>query len=50
MAYCLQRRAFLLIDPPPEIDDVPSAMDWKSVGLEVARQEWRRLFSAPETG
>ncbi len=35
MAYCLERRAFLLIDPHPEIDDVPAATDWKSVGLKV---------------
>jgi hypothetical protein len=37
MAYCLQRRAFLLIDPPPQIADVPSAMDWKTAptGLTV---------------
>jgi phage tail sheath protein FI len=35
MAYCIQRRAFLLIDPPPEVQDVPSAIDWKSAGLTV---------------
>ena len=35
MAYCLERRAFLLVDSPPEIDDLPSATDWKSVGLTV---------------
>ncbi len=35
MTYCLGRRAFLLIDAPPEVDDVPSAVDWKTSGLTV---------------
>jgi uncharacterized protein len=35
MAFCNKRRAFLLIDPPPEIDDVDSAVDWKSSQLTV---------------
>jgi phage tail sheath protein FI len=33
--YCKKRRAFLLIDAPPEIADVASATDWKSSGLTV---------------
>jgi phage tail sheath protein FI len=35
MTYCLGRRAFLLIDAPPEIKDVSSAVDWKTSGLTV---------------
>ena len=36
MTYCKYvRRAFLLIDPPPEVRDVPSAVDWKTAGLTV---------------
>ncbi len=33
--YCGKRRAFLLIDPPPNINDVDSAADWKSSTLTV---------------
>ena len=36
MTYCKNvRRAFLLIDPPPEVRDVPTAVDWKTAGLTV---------------
>src|SRR5204863_4318738 len=35
MSYCIQRRAFLLIDSPPDVFDVPTAMDWKSENLNV---------------
>ena len=35
MAYCKLRRAFLLIDPPPSVDDIPSAIAWKTSGLTV---------------
>ncbi len=35
MAYCKLRRAFLLIDAPPEVDDVASAVDWKTSQLGV---------------
>jgi phage tail sheath protein FI len=36
MSYCKNvRRAFLLVDPPPEVRDVPSALDWKTSGLTV---------------
>lgn len=31
--YCSDRRAFLLIDAPPEVCDVDKASDWKSLGL-----------------
>lgn len=33
--YCAKRRAFLLIDPPPNVRDVNSAADWKSSMLTV---------------
>jgi phage tail sheath protein FI len=35
MTYCKKRRAFLLVDPLPEIGDVASAVDWISSGLTV---------------
>ena len=35
MDYCKKRRAFLLIDPPPTVNDIPSALAWKSGGLNV---------------
>jgi len=33
IALCDQRRAFLLVDPPPSATTVTSAVDWKSSGL-----------------
>jgi len=35
ITYCASRRAFLLIDPPPSVDDVDSGADWKSSTLTV---------------
>jgi len=35
MDYCTLKRAFLLIDPPPDVVDVSTATDWKSSGLTV---------------
>jgi phage tail sheath protein FI len=35
LAYCKQRRAFLLIDPPPSVNTIPSAVDWITSGLTV---------------
>lgn len=35
LVYCKKRRAFLLIDPPPEVKDVDSAADWKSNDLSA---------------
>jgi len=35
LAYCNTRRAFLLVDPPPEVKDVSSAVDWKTSGFTV---------------
>ena len=33
IALCDQRRAFLLVDPPPNITTVTGAVDWKSTGI-----------------
>lgn len=44
MAYCQKRRAFLLIDPPPEVNDVDSAADWKSSGLTVHEKDGAAFF------
>lgn len=33
--YCKSRRAFLIIDPPPEVNDVDKATDWISSQLTV---------------
>lgn len=44
MAYCQKRRAFLLIDPPPEVNDVDSAADWKSSGLTVREKDGAAFF------
>lgn len=44
MAYCQKRRAFLLIDPPPEVKDVDSAADWKSSGLTVHEKDGAAFF------
>jgi uncharacterized protein len=35
MTYCKQRRAFLLVDSPPDVADVASGVDWISSGLTV---------------
>jgi len=35
MTFCKQRRAFLIIDPPPNVADVSSAVDWIASGLTV---------------
>ena len=35
VAYCKTRRAFVLIDAPPNVKDVDTATDWKSSGLQV---------------
>jgi uncharacterized protein len=35
ITLCEQRRAMLLLDPPPMVRDVSSAVDWKTVGLTV---------------
>jgi len=35
MTVCLARRAFLLVDPPPEVADLDGAAAWKFTGLTV---------------
>jgi hypothetical protein len=35
LAYCKQRRAFLIIDVPPNVNTVAKAVDWKTSGLTV---------------
>ncbi len=44
MTYCEERRAFLLVDPPPEVADVPSATDWKTAGLTVHARNGAAYF------
>src|SRR5688572_9343773 len=44
MTYCQKRRAFLLIDPPPEINNVEAAADWKSSGLTVHEKDGAAFF------
>jgi uncharacterized protein len=43
VSYCEKRRAFLLIDAPPNVDDVDSATDWKS-GLTVHHKNAASYF------
>jgi phage tail sheath protein FI len=35
MALCRKRRAFLLVDPPPDVNTVEAAAQWKAAGLAV---------------
>ncbi len=44
MTYCKKRRAFLLIDPPPEVNNVEKAADWKSSGLTVHEKDGAAFF------
>ncbi len=44
MTYCQKRRAFLLIDPPPEVNNVEAAADWKSSGLTVHQKDGAAFF------
>jgi phage tail sheath protein FI len=44
MTYCQKRRAFLLIDPPPETADLPTATDWISSGLTVKDKNGAAYF------
>ncbi len=44
MDYCMQRRAFLLLDPPPSVLDVATATDWKSSGLMVHAENGAAYF------
>ena len=44
---CVQQRAMLLIDPPPNVTTVAGAVDWKSTAIGVVNQNgaafWPRL-------
>lgn len=44
MTYCRKRRAFLLIDPPPEVNNVQAAADWKFSGLTVHEKDGAAFF------
>ncbi len=47
LSYCEERRAFLLIDPPPEVGNLEDAVEWISGGLTVgganAAANWPRV-------
>ncbi len=47
IAFCDQMRAFLLVDPPPEVGTVNGAIDWKSQQLGITDANgaafWPRL-------
>lgn len=47
MSLCLEKRAFLLIDPPPGATSLAAAVEWKSTGLTVHERNgaayWPRL-------
>jgi len=44
IALCIQRRAMLLIDPPPNVNTVAAAVDWKSNGIGVVNQNGAAFF------
>ncbi|WP_233841174.1 phage tail sheath C-terminal domain-containing protein [Dyella sp. 2HG41-7] len=44
IAMCDQRRAFLLIDPPPNVVSVAAAVDWKSSTLGVVDPNGAAFF------
>jgi phage tail sheath protein FI len=44
IALCTQRRAFLLIDPPPDVTTVAGAVDWKSSQLAVVDPNGAAFF------
>lgn len=44
LVYCQRRRAFLLIDPPPEVNNPAAAADWKSSGLTVTGKDAAAYF------
>ena len=50
LTYCTKRRAFLLIDPRPEVADVASAIDWKSSGLTVKGNNGAAYFPRLKLG
>jgi phage tail sheath protein FI len=44
MDYCLKRRAFLLIDAPPAVNDVATAINWKTNVLKVHEKNGAAYF------
>lgn len=50
LTFCEKRRAFLLIDSPPEVADVPSAIDWKTSGLTVKGKNAAAYFPRLKLG
>jgi len=44
MSLCLDRRAFLLLDPPPSVSDVPTAITWKTADLTVHERNGAATF------
>lgn len=44
MTLCHQRRAFLLVDPPPNVNTVSGAVDWKSTQLAVVDPNGAAFF------
>jgi phage tail sheath protein FI len=44
ISYCRSRRALLLIDPPPAVNNVSAAVDWKATGLAVHDENGAAFF------
>lgn len=44
IALCDQRRAFLLVDPPPNVKNVQSAVDWKTSQLGITDANGAAFF------
>ncbi|MGH7059030.1 MAG: phage tail sheath family protein [Stellaceae bacterium] len=44
ISLCRDRRAMLLVDPPPAVNDVASAVDWKTSGLTVHQENGAAFF------
>jgi phage tail sheath protein FI len=44
ITYCQNRRAFLLLDNPPDVKDVASAVDWKTTRIGVHQENGAAFF------
>ncbi|MBK5124388.1 phage tail sheath family protein [Burkholderia sp. R-69980] len=44
ITYCQKRRAFLLVDPPPNVNNVSAAVDWKTSGIGVHQENGACFF------
>ncbi len=44
IALCDQRRAMLLVDPPPNVNTVAGAVDWKSNGVGIVNPNGAAFF------